>query len=83
MCEICQNWARQDGKLTNHHPNCPRYNDSLIDVWKITIDASICYCLSEQDARETAGDGQDIEVKNHMEKMHREIFDALPEFQGF
>jgi hypothetical protein len=37
FCE-CFNWARaHPGPLTNHHPNCSHYNDSLMDVWKVTV----------------------------------------------
>jgi hypothetical protein len=91
MCEICQNWAR-DGRdslkiggnllLPNHHPNCPHYNDSLVDVWKVTLDSVTCYVDNETDATETAGQDEPKPaiVK---EKMHREVFDNLPEFDGF
>ena len=83
MCEICQNWARVDGKPTDHSPNCPYYNDSLIDVWKVTFDGVTCYVANEQDARETAGDEQNDYITVTQEKMHREIFNQMPEFPGF
>lgn len=94
MCEICQHWASTgkearwtdaNGKLvatTNHHVNCPHYNDSLIDVWKVIVDGVSCYVDNEQDAKDTAGDNEDM-VKIEREKMHREIFEHLPEFEGF
>lgn len=79
-CE-CDQWARaMDLKYpTDHHENCLRYNDSLMDVWRVTVDGVSCYTANEQDARDTAG--KDITVIQ--EKMHREAFEALPEFEGF
>lgn len=90
-CE-CLNWPRgitpeksygrtKDGVplLTNHHPNCQHYNDSLIDVWKVTVDGSSCYVDNEQDALDTVGDSGTVS----QEKMHKEIFEHLPEFEGF
>lgn len=88
MCE-CVNWARDGrdtlaigGKLLipNHNPNCPRYNDSLMDVWRVTDGHSTCYVDNAQDANDTAGEEK---VKVTLEKMHREIFNNLPEFEGF
>lgn len=77
----CANWARDiDLKyLTNHHPNCPRYNDSLMDVWKVTVDGVSCFVEHEQDAQDTVGDCGTITK----EQMHREVFEHLPEFRGF
>lgn len=84
LCE-CVNWARAVNLkyLTNHHPNCPHYNDSLMDVWKVTVDGVSCYVDNEQDARETAGDEQRDDITVTKEKMHREVFEHLPEFEGF
>lgn len=84
LCE-CVNWARAVNLkyLTNHHENCPHYNDSLMDVWKVTVDGVSCYVDNEQDARETAGDEQRDDITVTKEKMHREVFDHLPEFEGF
>lgn len=91
MCETCQNWARDGrdslaigGKLLmpNHHPNCPRYNDSLMDVWKVTLDGVTCYVENEADAKDTSGE-DDPKPEISRVKMHREIFENLPEFEGF
>lgn len=65
--------------MANHHPNCPHYNDSLIDVWKVTVDGRSCYVDNEQDALDTVGDSGSVSK----EKMHKEIFNHLPEFEGF
>lgn len=84
LCE-CAQWARSINRnyLTNHHENCPRYNDSLMDAWKVTVDGRSAYCEHEQDARETAGDEQREEITVTKERMHREVFEHLPEFEGF
>lgn len=84
VCE-CAHLARSINLkyLTNHHENCPRYNDSLIDVWKVTVDGRTAYCEHEQDARETAGDEQRDDITITKERMHREVFEHLPEFEGF
>lgn len=82
LCE-CANWARTVNLkyVTNHHPDCPHYNDSPMDVWKVTVDGVSCYVDNELDARETAGDAQRDNITK--EKMHREVFENLPEFEGF
>lgn len=77
LCE-CMNWCRLGGPLTNHHPNCARYNDSLIDVWKVSFDGSYYYTDREPGDDELWG--EEVVTK---EKMHREIYEELPEFQGF
>jgi len=92
-CE-CVNWCRDDIKIvcgkplaTNHHPNCPHYNDSLMDVWKVALVGTLacCYVETEQDAKDMAGqeaiEGDEAIITK--EKMHREIFENLPEFDGF
>lgn len=82
-CGICQNWARVDGKPTNHHPYCPHYNDSLMDVWEVSDGTSRAYMDNEQDARETCqNEGEETNTIKKA-KMHREIFENLPEFDGF
>jgi hypothetical protein len=89
-CE-CRNWAR-DGRdafkcgdrllVPNHHPNCDHYNDSLMDVYKVTVGGVSAYNEHLQDARDTAGDDEP-EATIERVKMHREVFDNLPEFEGF
>lgn len=100
MCNICQNWARSDVSpykiksrtgvplMTNHHPNCPHYNDSLMDVWVYTDGTTSCYFGSESEAddameREASESETDLVVRSEKRKMHREIFENLPEFDGF
>lgn len=89
-CE-CRDWCRSDavrfvGKTpmaTNHHPNCARYNDSLMDVWRVTVDGISCYVDSEKDALGTAGTDDGAAASVTKERMHRELFEQLPEFDGF
>jgi hypothetical protein len=94
-CE-CANWARATDSpyklksaeglplTTNHHPNCQHYNDSLMDVWRVSVDGISCYVDNEQDAKDTAGcDADEIQPTITKEKMHREIFENLAEFDGF
>jgi len=98
MCEQCQNWPRginenplyaglksADGipLLPNHHPNCPHYNDSLMDVYKVTVGGISCFVDNLQDAKDTAGEDDGGEVELTHEKMHREVFENLREFDGF
>lgn len=79
LCE-CKNWARLfDGihdKGTEHHPNCPRVDDSLIDVWRVSYDGSSYVTDIEPDDLPAC-------EKVTKEKMHREIYDQLPEHVGF
>lgn len=72
----CIYWARTDGFLTTHHPNCEHYQKGLIDVWKVTVDGKSCYVEKEQDAIDTKGDDHKAVITK--ERMHREIFDRLP-----
>lgn len=75
----CTSWARDgSGPLTNHHRRCDHYNDSLIDVWRCEIDGRYCYVDNEPDASAC-----DEGVTVTRERMHREVFDNLPEFDGF
>lgn len=82
LCE-CVHWARAVNLkyLTNHHPNCPHYNDSLIDVWKITVNGT-CYFDNEHEATNAVQEEFEDETTITKEKMHREVFEHLPEFEG-
>jgi hypothetical protein len=85
----CELWCRTDiafehGKprpATNHHPRCEHVDASLIDVWKVTDGSSSYYTDSEEDARHEAVGCDDITITKA--KMHQEIFEQLPEFEGF
>lgn len=95
-CKICQHWCgnwfglnairNSDGIPipTNHHPNCPHYNDSLIEVWKATDGNSSYYQEVGKEAVLCAADLNELRgLSFTKEKMHREIFENLPEFVGF
>lgn len=82
----CLSWCRTDGSKTNHHPRCEYVDESLIDVWRVTIspgDKGGCICGSEAEAREMAGDDPEEPMTITKERMHREIFENLPDFAGF
>ena len=87
----CMDWARanigapynvrgRDGLplITNHHPQCEHYNDSLMPVWKATVDGVSAYCDNLMDAIATGGNAV---VEEQL--MHREIFENLPDFNGY
>lgn len=78
-CE-CKGWARLfDGihdKGTKHHPNCPRVDNSLIDVWRVSYDGESYVTDIEPDDLPTC-------EKVTKEKMHRELYENLPEHVGF
>lgn len=82
LCE-CVNWAREINLeyLANHHPKCGRYNESLIDVWKVSVGNQHCILDNEEDAKDLAG--EDCGAVITTEKMHREVLEHLPEFDGF
>lgn len=92
MCSTCGNWAR-DGRdaltidgarlLPNHHPHCPHYNDSLIDVFKVSDGSSSYYTTDSFLAAEELSMGEADDLRLSTEKMHREVFERLPEFRGF
>ena len=87
QCE-CINWCRADTEKprTNHHYDCEHVDESLIDVWHITLDG--CGDGFFTDCQMTVNeygkyndDGYVYEVVE--KKMHKEIFDRLKEYGGF
>lgn len=57
-----------------------------MDVWRVTIlpgDKGGCICASEEEAREMAGNDPEEPMTITQEKMHREIFEQLGDFNGF
>lgn len=71
---------------TNHHPRCEYVDESLIDVWRVTIspgDKGGCICGSEAELLEMAGNDPAEPMTITKERMHREIFENLPDFAGF
>jgi len=75
----CINWRRSINPripMTNHHPNCEYVDKSLIDVWRVSYDGG--HYFSDQEPLTTHQ--RETITK---EKMHREIYEHLPEFNGF
>lgn len=84
----CVNWARAlDLKyMTNHHPDCPHYNDSLMDVWKVSDGSSDYFHDNEAGALRDMKADEECGVTGltiTKTRMHREVFEHLPEFEGF
>lgn len=76
----CQAWERIDlnpsGYCPDHHPDCKHFRDSLIDVFKVQCNGS--YYLTEESPKDLTGEETVVKMQ-----IHREIYDRLPEFQGF
>ena len=87
----CQNWARCEPvdltkPMPNHHSKCEHYNASLIDVWRVSYDGASYVTDSEADAQEAVAlyaEDPDIVPTVTKERMHREVYENLPEFDGF
>lgn len=77
VCE-CVTWARADfdptGQITTHRRSCPRFKEGLIDVWRVESEGASYVTNAEP----TEIEGATVTL----ERMHREIFDNLPEFAG-
>jgi hypothetical protein len=54
------------------------YNDSLVDVWKVSYDGEFYYTDKEPDSSEFEDD-ETVEKT----KMHWKVYNQLPEFEGF
>ncbi|HEY1171001.1 MAG TPA: hypothetical protein VGH19_06480 [Verrucomicrobiae bacterium] len=86
-CE-CALWVRMDLNpkyITKHHPNCLRYFDSLMDVWKITGEGVPTHYVGTKSQAEEIAKMEEGEMPLTItpEKMHREVFENLPDFKGF
>lgn len=83
----CDLWARCEpinlGPVPNHHPRCAHVDTSLIDVWRVAPhdEGGGCIVRSESEAREVAEDDEGLAI--HKERMHREVYENLSEFDGF
>jgi hypothetical protein len=71
--------------MTNHHPRCEHVDASLMDVWRVCVPGESGGCIvdDEKQAREMATEDPDAPLEVHHQRMHREIFENLPEFAGF
>lgn len=63
---------------TDHNPRCEHYNDSLIDVWKVSYEGQ-SYYTDKPPSPEDTENGETVT----QERMHREVFEQLDEFEGF
>jgi hypothetical protein len=71
--------------MTNHHPNCSRVDDSLMDVWRVQLPGDDHGCIThcEADAHAMAAADPDAPLEVVKLKMHREIYEKLGEFAGW
>lgn len=72
--------------MPDHHSACPHYNDSIIDVWRVSLDGSSYVTDDKADADEAVAlysEDPDSVPTVTPEKMHREVYENLPEFDGF
>lgn len=76
----CLNWCRTDGSMTDHHPRCEYVDESLIDVWKVSYDGRHYYTDRDPADEPEVLCGDEVITK---ERMHREIYENLPDFAGF
>jgi hypothetical protein len=86
--EECHTWAKAqtlDSKDPQplHHPRCKHYNDSLIDVWRISLTGEKGGCVVDKEADALDMTAEDPDLTVTKTKMHKEVFENLPEFQGF
>jgi len=84
----CLSWCRPSlFSMTNHHPQCEHVDKSLIDVWEVNLDGRSYVTNSEKDANDNLllllEDDPDCGVRINKLRMHREIYENLPEFDGF
>jgi len=81
----CLSWCRTDGSMTNHHPRCEFVDESLMDVYSVRIPGEQHGCAThcEADAHNMAQEDPDAPLEVVKIKMHREIYENLPEFNGF
>lgn len=80
----CHLWARlfnPKEPATLHHPRCEHVDDSLIDVWKVSDGSSSYFTTNERDGQLEAENADGVTITK--QRMHREVFAALPEFDGF
>jgi hypothetical protein len=74
------NWCRECNPhepQTNHHPRCEYVNETLIDVWRVSLDGTSYFTDEQPNKDDTEG------VTVAKLQMHREVYEHLPEFAGF
>ena len=78
----CRDWASIEPYKTNHHPNCKRVDESLIDIWHICLKGEK-YGYFTKCGMEANECDHDDDYTVTERKIHEEIFDRLPEHAGF
>lgn len=82
-CE-CHTWARTDGRVTNHHPDCEKFEEERFV--RITLEHGGTYIQPEAELGVLLDEIKDADVgaKWTLEliEMTREEHDRLPEFEG-
>ena len=66
--------------MTNHHPRCEHVDASLIDVWRVSYDGTICL-FDDAPLPEVLLELEGAVVDKI--KMPREVFEHTPEFNGW
>lgn len=84
----CLSWCRASDlskPQPNHHPRCEHYSASLMDVWSVRIPGEEHGCTThcEADAHAMAMEDPHAPLEVVKMKMHREVYENLPEFPGF
>lgn len=71
--------------MSAHHPRCEHVDASLMDVWSVRCpgDEHGCIVDNEAEARAMASEDPDAPLEVSPMRMHREVFENLPEFAGF
>lgn len=73
--------------MTNHHPKCEYVDKSLIDVWFVNIygEGYVTNSLAgaKKELFRLIENDPECGAKIEKRRMHREIYEALPEFGGF
>ena len=80
----CTSWARLDGRMTNHHPDCEHFKEER--YVKITLDGGGTYVQAENDLSVLLAEIAESEPGSkwtlELIEMTAEEYAALPEFEG-
>jgi len=78
----CLGWARVDGRMTNHHPDCENFEE--LRYVKVSCGGG-SYVIPLSDIQNISHEFEDddTELALTVVKMTREEYDRLPEFSGF
>lgn len=82
-CE-CLGWARTDGRLTDHHPDCEQFEE--LRYLKVACHGghyTVAFSGFPEIVHEFDECDDDLEVTLSIVKMTKEEYERLPEFNGF